>query len=590
VVDPPGRLDDAFGGRMMAADRDRDPAARLSPPPPAWRLPHPLASAVALLAAALVIAPLLSLGTTALTGRSEIWPHLVSYVLPAATVDTALLLAGVAVIVSVAGVGTAWIVTEYQFPLRDAVVWLLPLPLAIPTYIVAYVYVDLLDALGPVQTALRAAFGWRSVADYWFPNIRSVGGAVFVMGFVLYPYVYLATRVMLQSQSAALTEMARALGAGRWRLARDITLPLARPAIAAGLALALLETLNDIGASEYLGVQTLTLSIFTTWLNRSNLAGAAQIACMMLIVVAALIALERYGRRRQAFTGLDRRPAVAQRIVLRGRSGWLAAAACLAPVAIGFLIPLLYLAHQVVVRGLIEGFDPSLAGHTAATVLIAATATVLTLALGFGAVLALRLLQRPFAAACVFIAGLGYAVPGTVLALGLLSPLIAIDEAINWLTRSVAGVGVGLILAGSSAALVVAYVVRFLAIATGFAQAGLARVAPELDDAARLSGARPAGLVWGIHLPLIRPALLGGALLIFVDCLKELPATLLLRPLNVETLSTYIYQFATRGNFEEGALAALLIVLVGIVPVIRMVRHADDAMMVGIGSAPRPAS
>jgi iron(III) transport system permease protein len=537
-----------------------------------------MATAVALAAAALVVSPLASLGYIALIGPSDIWPHLVAYVLPAAAVDTALLLAGVAAIAAVVGVGAAWIVTEYDFPLREAVIWLLPLPLAIPTYIVAYVYVDVLDALGPVQTTLRVVFGWQSVADYWFPDIRSVGGAIFVMGFVLYPYVYLATRVMFQTQSAMSIEMARALGATRWRLARDITLPLARPAIAAGLALALLETLNDIGASEYLGVQTLTLSIFTTWLNRSSLSGAAQIACFMLLLVAALIALERYGRRQQAFTGLDRHPAHARRIHLRGRNGFLAAAICIVPVTLGFVIPLGYLAHEVATRGLLIGFDPNLVEHTLTTVLIAAIATALTLALGFGAVLALRLLQRPFAAACVFIAGLGYALPGTVVALGLLSPLIAVDEAINWLTRTVAGVGVGLVLAGSSAALVIAYAARFLAIATGFAQAGLARVAVELDDAARLSGARPGELTRSVHLPLLRPALWGAALLIFVDCLKELPATLLLRPLNVETLSTYIYQFATRGNFEEGSLAALLIVLVGIVPVIRMVRHADEAL------------
>jgi iron(III) transport system permease protein len=577
---------DGGGVHMKAVSSDVAPAAVSALPRLGWPIPYPLASATLLVAAALVVAPLVSLVVIAATGDVAIWRHLAAYVLPAAALDTALLLAGVAAVTTLAGVGTAWIVTEYEFPLRGALVWLLPLPLAIPTYIVAYVYVDLLDALGPVQTALRALFGWRSVADYWFPNVRSIGGAIFVMGFVLYPYVYLATRVMLQTQSVALLEMARALGATPWRLARDITLPLARPAIAAGLALALLETLNDIGASEYLGVQTLTLSIFTTWLNRSSLAGAAQIACVMLLMVALLIALERTGRRQQEFAGLDRRPGFTRRLPLRRGPGWLLAAVCFTPVALGFVLPFFYLANQVVARGLIEGFDPSLVGHTIATVTIAACATLLTLALGFGAVLALRLLRRPFAAACVFVASLGYAVPGTVIALGLLSPLIAVDEAINWLTRAVAGTGVGLVLAGSSAALVIAYAVRFLAIATGFAQAGLARVAPELDDAARTLGARPAGLIFGIHLPLIRPALFGGALLIFVDCLKELPATLLLRPLNVETLSTYIYQFATRGDFEEGALAALLIVLVGIVPVIRMVRHADDALNVAVGRAP----
>ena len=548
----------------------------------AWRFPHPLAAGFVVAVAALVVAPLFSLALIALKGDAEIWPHLIAYVLPAALTNTLLLLAGVAVITTIAGVGTAWIVTAYQFPGRDAFGWLLALPLAFPTYIVAYVYTDLLDAFGPVQTALRSLFGWRSAADYWFPSVRSLGGAIFVMGFVLYPYVYLATRAMFQTQSAGLIEMARTLGASRWRLARDITLPLARPAIAAGLALALLEALNDIGASEYLGVRTLTLSVFTTWLNRSSLPGAAQIACVMLLAVAGLIALERYGRRRQQFTGIDRHPGISRRIRLGGGKRWLAAAACGLPVALGFLVPLICLAHEVIVRGLLIGFDPSLARHTLSTVVLAASATALTLILGFGAAFALRLLRKPFAATCVFIAGLGYAVPGTVLALGLLSPLIAFDEALNGLTRAIAGSSVGLVLAGSSAAVVIAYAIRFMAIATGFAQAGLARISTELDDAARTVGTRPLGVIRSIQLPLLRPALWGAALLVFVDCLKELPATLLLRPLNVETLSTYVYQFATRGSFEEGALAALLIVLVGIVPVIRMVRHADDAMKAAI--------
>jgi iron(III) transport system permease protein len=548
-------------------------------------LSHPISRAVLIALAALVMAPLLSLLAMAIKGDAELWPHLAAYVLPVATLNTVLLLAGVALVTSIAGVGAAWIVTAYEFPGRGVFIWLLPLPLAFPSYIVAYVYVDLLDGIGPVQTALRALFGWTSAADYWFPDVRSLGGAIFVMGFVLYPYVYLATRAMFQTQSAALIEMARLLGAGQWRLARDITLPLARPAIAAGLALALLEALNDIGASEYLGVQTLTLSIFNTWLNRSSLPGAAQIACFMLVAVAALIALERYGRRRQAFTGLAERPGSAGRITLGACTRWLAAAACLMPAALGFLVPLIYLAHEVLERGLLIGFDPALIRHTLSTVLIAGSATALILLLGFAAGFAQRRLDRPFGSVCIVIAGLGYAVPGTVLALGLLSPLVAIDEAINAIARAFDRGGLGLIVAGSSAAVVCAYVVRFLAIATGFAQAGLARISTEMDEAARTLGSPPAGLFWSIHLPLLRPALWGAALLVFVDCLKELPATLLLRPMNVETLSTYIYQFATRGSFEQGSLAALLIVLVGIFPVIRMVRHADEALTAAVGPA-----
>ena len=240
------------------------------------------------------------------SGDADLWPHLSAYVLPVALLQTALLLLGVAVITAVAGVATAWLVSTYQFPGRNILVWMLPLPLAIPTYIAAYVYVDILDAAGPLQTTLRGLFGWRASGDYWFPPIRSLGGAVFVIGFVLYPYVYLAARAMFQTQCAVFTDAARTLGARPWQLVRDISLPLARPALAVGVALALLETLNDIGASEYLGVQTLTLSMFTTWLNRGSLAGAAQIALAMLMLVAGLIALERYGRRGRVINQVGR--------------------------------------------------------------------------------------------------------------------------------------------------------------------------------------------------------------------------------------------------------------------------------------------
>ena len=539
-----------------------------------WQL---VAAALVIAVAAMVVAPLVSLAHIALQGDAEIWPHLIAHVLPVALTDTALLLAGVAALTAITGIGTAWLVTAFRFPGRDSLAWLLPLPLAIPTYIVAYVYVDILDALGPVQSALRALVGWHFAADYWFPNIRSLPGAIFVMGFVLYPYVYLAARAMFQTQSASMIECARTLGATRLMLARHVALPLARPALAVGLSLALLETLNDIGASEYLGVNTLTLSIFTTWLNRGSLPGAAQIACVLLAAVIALMALERHGRRHRRFMFSTRRPGMVPRIALSVWAGWLASAACLLPVALGFLIPAGFLIHEVIARGLLVGFDPALARHTLTTILLAAAATAIVLALGLGAAIAARLLRGRFVAACLVIAGLGYAVPGTVLALGLLSPLVGIDDGINWLTRNVVGHNVGLIVTGSGAALVIAYVLRFLAIATGSAQAGLARISPSMDDVARTLGARPMGVARLIHLPLSRPALGGAALLVFVDCLKELPATLLLRPLNVETLSTYIYQFATRGNFDEGALAALLIVAVGLLPVIRMVRFADIA-------------
>jgi iron(III) transport system permease protein len=540
-----------------------------------WPARKIAAFAIALAIAALVAAPLISLLHIALQSDAEIAAHLAAYVLPVALMQTALLLIGVALISTIAGAGTAWLVTTFQFPGRNTLLWLLPLPLAIPTYIAAYVYVDILDTAGPVQSGLRELFGWRSPADYWFPAIRSIGGAIFVMGFVLYPYTYLAARAMFQTQHRAFVDAARTLGARPWAVVRQITVPLARPALAVGVALTLLETLNDIGASEYLGVQTLTLAVFTTWLNRGSLAGAAQIALIMLATVAALVALERYGRRRQAYVTPVHGRGPAPRIPLSGRGARLAVLICIVPVALGFFIPAAFLVRQVVMRGLLVGFDPELWRHTLTTVGLAGTATVSVLLLALTATVALRLVRHPFVAGCVNFAALGYAVPGTVLALGLLAPLIGIDELINWFTATFAGKTVGLVVAGSGMALVVAYTVRFLAIGIGFMQAGYSRISTDFDESARILGAGPATLVRTIHLPLIRPAIWGAALLVFIDCLKELPATLLLRPLNVETLSTYIYQFATRGNFEEGALAALMIVAVGIIPIIRIVRYAD---------------
>ena len=546
-----------------------------------WTSSDLIAGAFIVAVAALVVIPLGNLLAIALTGDAEFWRDVAAYVLPVAVRETVLLLAGVAVVTAIIGTGTAWLVTAFRFPGRDAFAWLLPLPLAIPTYIVAYIYVDICDALGPVQNVIRALSGDRVA---WYPDVRSLPGAIFVFSLVLYPYVFLAARAMFQTQSASLFEVARTLGASRMMLARHVALPLARPALAVGLSLALMETLNDIGASEYLGVRTMTLSIFTTWLNRSSLPGAAQIACVMLLAVAGLIALERYGRRGRRFHVATRRSQPPAPIALAGGAGVAAAALCALPVLLGFLLPAAYLVHEVIVRGLVVGFDPDLVRHTVNTILLAATATVVALALGFGVVIAARMIRRRWVDGALILAGLGYAVPGTVLALALLSPLVALDDALNAVARALTGAAVGLLVAGSSAALVIAYVIRFLTIAIGSAQAGLARVSTHVDDAARTLGETPAGIMRLIHIPLLRPALGGAALLVFVDCLKELPATLLLRPLNLETLSTYIYQYATRGNFEEGALAALLIVAAGIGPVIWMVRYAD------LGPIPEPAS
>lgn len=523
----------------------------------------------------LVLAPLASLLRIAFGGDLSIWSSLIGDVLPAALLETGLLLAGVAAVAGATGVGTAWLVTAHRFPGRSALAWLLPLPLAVPTYITAYVYVEVFDAAGPVQTILRHLVGWQSRGEYWFPEIRSLGGCIFVMSAVLYPYVYVAARAMFLTQSACMLEVARTLGAGRFTLFRTVALPLARPALAIGLSLALLEALNDIGASEYLGVRTLTVSVYTTWLNRGSLAGAAQIACVMLAVVLALIGLERHGRRERRYALSTRRPRVAEPVPLTGRLGAIAALACLAPVLAGFALPVGFLAKEVASRGLLDTIDAAFLNHLATTIGLASAATFATVLIGAVVVTAARLAKHRLTEWSKLIVGLGYAVPGTVLALGLLGPMVAVDTVLNEVYRWLWDERLGLVLMGSGLAIVTAYTIRFLPIATGSLSAGLDRVSAGIEDAARTLGAKPRELVMQIQLPLLRPALASAALLVFVDCLKELPATLLLRPLNTETLATVVYGAASRGSFEDGSLAALVIVLVGIGPVIRLTRGAE---------------
>ncbi len=532
-----------------------------------WQL-----AAVAIAAA--VLLPLLALAWTAAQG-SDAWQHVLANVLPRAAGNTLLLLVGVGTLTVAIGTGAAWLVTAYDFPGRRLMAWALLLPLAVPTYIVAYAYLDLLHPLGPVQSLLRALLGYDSPRDFRLPDIRGLAGCIALLGFVLYPYVYMTTRAMFMTQAASLLEAARTLGAGRVALFWRVALPLARPAIAVGAALALLETLNDIGASEFLGVQTLTVSVYTTWITRSDLPGAAQIALTMLVLVVLLIALERYGRRRQRYASTLRpRPMQPQR--LRGWAGGCALGLAALPVLVGFVAPTAYLAVETWQRfagG--DGVSPTLWSSAWNTLRVSMLATVVTVAAGLVLAWALRLAQARrdsrFAAAAIRIGGLGYAVPGTVLAIGLLAPLVWFDDGANLVLQAL-GLSPRMLLMGSMSALVLAYVLRFLIISAGGIEAGLARVPVSLDQAARSLGTGPAATLRRVHLPLLRPAIAAAALLVFVDAMKELPATLLLRPLNVETLATWLYADAARGAYEDGAVAALLIVLVGLLPVVLLAR------------------
>ena len=543
--------------------------------PLAWR-PSTRLIWPALGAGLLVVLPVAALGFKALSQDAlAIWPHLVANVLPPALLNTSLLLVGVGLVCAFVGVATAWLVTQYDFPGRASLQWLLVLPLAMPTYITAYVYVEILGFQGPLQSALRAVTGYRSLRDYWFPDPRNLAGAIFILGIVLYPYVYLSVRALFSMQSAAIIESARSLGASRWRLFARVGLPMARPALAAGLTLTLLETLNDIGATEYLGVPSLTLSVYTTWLNRGSLPGAAQIACIMLLIVVIMIAAEKRTRGSRRFALSVKRPHPPARARLRGATAWAATAFCTVPVLLGLAAPLSYLASAVLRHGLANQADPALAQAMLNTLVLSAVATGLVVVLGLCVAAAVRLGREPWLPALARFASLGYALPGTVLALGLLVPLAAFDNVLANSMRALFGISPGLLLIGSGAALVIAYLVRFLSIAVYGVESGFERISPRIDDAARSLGSNRGEILREVHWPLLRRAIAAAALLVFVDCMKELPATLLLRPLNYETLATVVYGHAARGVFEDGGLAALLIVLVGIYPAIMLARAGE---------------
>jgi len=447
-----------------------------------------IAAAIAVGTAILVAAPVISIIALAMQPAPDVWQPLIEYVLPRSLLDTALLLGGVGALSLAIGTGTAWAISLHEFRGRAILLWLVPLPLAIPTYLAAYVYVDLFEPLGLVHRTLAIWFPLQD-AVRMLPSLRSLPGAIIVIALVLYPYVYLSARTMFQFQSAEFTEAAKTLGASRWTSFWRISLPMARPALAVGVALVSLETLNDIGASEYLGVRTLTVSVFTTWLNRGSLAGAAQLSCFMLAIVAGLIAIERYGRRNVTTEFSAESPRLTQRTPLTGMLGGFAFAACLLPVALGFLVPLLYLAHQSFKRGLFANFDMALWRDAFNSVAFASIATLTALLLGFATILAWRWRPTTPRFVAMNIAQTGYTLPGLVLALGLLAPLLAIDNGLNTLAGWLGHPLPGLILIGSGAAVVIAYVIRFLAVPTGFIKAGFERIPRDYDDSARAAGA-----------------------------------------------------------------------------------------------------
>ncbi len=501
--------------------------------------------------------PLISLCVIAVSGGHAAFPR--ASILGQSLSETVLLLIGVSILVIAFAVPLAWFVTRFEFPLRRAIEIASVLPLALPTYLAAYAYVSLTDFFGPLQSTLRDLFGVSRLI--WFPDLRSLPGACFIMAMTLYPYVYIPARWSFERQSARQIEAARSLGARGAGLFFRIALPLAWPAIMAGLTLALLETLNDIGATQYLGVQSLTVATFTTWTVRDNLAGAAQMALVLLAIVTSLIAFERWSRRKRRYADSSRHAALPDRVRLRGIRGGGMLALCALPFLLGFAAPASLLLQSCIHDLGVNGLRPDVASALGNTLLLAFFATLFILAVGFGLVLLTRLAQNMLPRIAVEAATTGYAVPGLILVVGLM-PLAGLVD------RSLFALGMiqTALLSGSYLIVIIAYSLRFTAIATGQGGAAMKRLTRNVDHAAVTLGASRMRLVKDILSPQLISVAGAAAILIAVDCIKELPATLVLRPLNVETLSTLVYGAASRGAFEDGAVAAMLIVLVGLAP------------------------
>ncbi|WP_367715921.1 iron ABC transporter permease [Nitratireductor sp. GISD-1A_MAKvit] len=530
---------------------------------------HGVAMTGSLLVTLLVLMPIATILYVALSGSGGMWPHLLQYVLPQSLGTTLLLLALVAMGTAVIGVSAAWAVVGYEFPLRRFLSWALVLPLAVPTYLAAYAFGEFFHYVGPLQTAFRAVFGFESAREYWFPDIRSTWGAALVVTSVTFPYVYLTSRVVFLMQGRNIADVARTLGARPARVFFRILLPVARPAIIAGLALVMMETLNDIGAVEYLGVRTLTLSVYSTWLNRGSLEGATQIAAVMLVIVFLLLTAEQWARRKQRFhsargTQMHARP---PRMVLSGPKGWLVTLGLFLPILSGFGIPVTVFARYAY-RRLDQFVEPQVLQAFVTSVSVAATTALVTIAIALLMLNAMRLSRSMPTLILVRLASIGYALPGTILGLGLLLSLAAIDNAIDQTARSHFGMSTGLLLTGTAMSIVIACTIRFLALAESAMRSGLEKLPPNLDQAARSLGKTANQSAISVLLPLLKPAILTAAILVFVDTVKELSATILLRPFGFRTLATHVYENASRGAVEDGAVAALLIIATAIVPAI----------------------
>ena len=521
---------------------------------------------VVLFIALLVALPILFVASAVFYPAGEVWRHLVGTVLADYVFNSLALMAGVGIGTLALGVSTAWLTSQCQFPGRRVFTWALLLPLAMPAYIIAYTYTGMLDFAGPVQTWLRHWLWW-SASEYWFPDLRSLGGAMVMLSLVLYPYVYLLSRTAFLEQSAFAIDVSRTLGCGPWSSFLRVSLPIARPAVVVGLSLALMETLADYGTVEYFGVATFTTGIFRTWFGMGDSVAAAQLSATLLIFVFALVLAERWSRRNARYHQIGIRSRATHAYSLRGWRAALAVTVCAVPVLFGFVIPVWQLALWAMDTAA-EMVDASFYTLIWNTLGLAGFAACITLALAVLIAYGKRLSPNPLVHGAATVAGLGYAVPGMVIAVGVLLPLAWLDNSIDGWLRAQFDISTGLLLSGTLVALVIAYVVRFLTVSLNTVDAGLSAITPAMDEAARSLGYPPRKILYRVHLPMLKGSLLTGGLLVFVDVMKELPATLIMRPFNFNTLAVRAFELASDERLEDSATAALAIVVAGLLPVL----------------------
>ncbi|MBU3003000.1 ABC transporter permease [Paraglaciecola arctica] len=505
--------------------------------------------------------------------QTEIWQHLYSTVLADYIVNSLILAFGVGLIVIVIGTVLAWCIARYEFTGRKQLQWLVLLPMAMPAYIIAYTYTGLLDFAGPIQTLLRETFDWR-YGDYYFPDIRSLSGAIVMLSLVLYPYVYMLARTAFSEQPASLEDVSRSLGVSSRKYLFKVVLPLARPAILMGAALAMMEAFADYGTVQYFGLSTFTTGIFRTWFGLGNGLAAAQLAALLTSFVVLLLILEFLSRRKIRYYFQGQKTQQAKRIRLTGSKAFWVPFICMLPVFLGFICPVLQLfiwASKTYSQQLSSDFGLLLWNSFYLAAIAAFTAVALALFFAYGK----RLNPIKSIRTLVGVVNLGYAIPGTVLAIGAMISLSWLDIKLNGLTESWFDLSVGLVFSGSLFALILVYSSRFLAVAMHNVDTGLARVKPSMDDAARSLGYQPLQILRKIHLPLMKTSVLSALLLVFVDVLKELPATLILRPFNFNTLAVKTFELASDERLMDAALPALAIVCVGILPVILLTLLID---------------